>query len=204
MQQELYIRSEGLFFAEVGSDIYMTLEARDTVMCLNRAAFALLENLDGFTDHEAVFTELARIGDLKKPAVQEAGKAVIKTLADHGFVRSVKAGTAKGVVCLNSLSEMIAAKQTPNRQPDSADFTPGIRNVWTELRATGGMLISAGDISVIVPNVTDGPIKTCPAHTCTIPAGLFTPDTIIRWFDKSWEKNFKNFRRFAVGKVSQG
>ncbi|MBI2305990.1 MAG: hypothetical protein HYU78_01680 [Rhodocyclales bacterium] len=199
MQGDLYIRSEGLFFAEVGADIYMTLETCDTVMCLNRAAFALIENLDGFTDHDAVCAEMARLGAQKKGAIQEAGRAVLRTLGEHGFVRSIKAGAAKGAVCLNSLGDLIAGK----RSADAADYTPGIRNVWTELRATGGMLISAGDISVIVPNVTDGPIKTCPAHTCTIPAGLFTPDTIIRWFDKSWEKNFKNYRRFAVGKVSQ-
>lgn len=202
MQQELYIRSEGLFFAEVGSDIYMTLEARDTVICLNRAAFALIENLDGFTSHDDVFAELARIGGQKRPNVQEAGQAVLKILAENEFIKPVKTSAAKGFVCLSSLSDHLAKKQTVSGKPDASDVTPGIRNTWTELRATGGMFISAGDISVIVPNVTDGPIKTCPAHTCTIPAGLFTPDTIIRWFDKSWEKNFKNFRKFAVGKVS--
>jgi len=199
MEGNLYIRSEGLCFAEVGADIYMTMETSDAVMCLNRAAFALIENLDGFTDHDAVSAEMARLGAHKKGTVQEAGRAVLRALSEHGFVRTIKAGSAKGVVCLNSLAGMIAGK----RSVEAADYIPGIRNVWTDLRATGGMFINAGDISVIVPNVTDGPIKTCPANTCTIPAGLFTPDTVIRWFDKSWEKNFKNYRRFAVGKISQ-
>lgn len=204
MQQELYIRSEGIFFAEVGADVYMTLEARDTVMCINRAAFALIENLDGFTNHDDVCAELARVGEIKTPNALKAGNAVIKSLVENRFVKAVKTNTTKGVVCLGSLSGYIAAKQTLNRQPEPADFTPGIRNIWTNISATGGLFINSGDISVIVPNVTDGPIKTCPAHTCTIPAGLFTPDTIIRWFDKSWEKNFKNFRKFSVGKVTKG
>lgn len=74
---------------------------------------------------------------------------------------------------------------------------PRIVRVWQAEELVGGLFVNtAGDgPRVIVPNVTDGPIKTCPAHTCTVPAGLFTAEALIRTFDTDWAENFARFRR---------
>jgi hypothetical protein len=178
-------RAEDIHFAEVDDEFYVTLENRDVVACLNRSAFAVLENLDGFStvDHIGGFFGKALEVDTRR--MRSAVKKTTSTLRDLGIVEDVELsgpGTKRQLVLMGINKEAAL---------------PEVMHVWQGEELVGGLFMNSegGDIHVIVPNVTDGPIKTCPPHTCTIPAGLFTAQTIIRTFDPTWRANFEQFRR---------
>lgn len=178
-------RHENIHFAEVGDEYYVILEDKDALACLNTPAFVLMENCDGFTDPKEWAYEYARKTDLDEKYVFEAVDDVLDQMRDAGFLVHVE------------------TKTQDKRGPFNFDYynaldgLPKVERMWDAKELAGGMFVNAkdGDIKVIVPNVTDGPIKTCPPHTCTIPAGLFTADTIIRTFNDDWRANFQEFRR---------
>ena len=172
-------------FAEVGDEYFVLLEDVDVLACVNAPAFAVLENIDGFTEPSDLAKALAKSSGLKPAECKSAIDDVCKTMHKLGFLIDVD---RRG-----------AAKRGPFNfdYVNAKDSLPQIIRTWNATELAGGMFVNAadGDIRVIVPNVTDGPIKTCPPHTCTIPAGLFTSDTIIRTFDAEWRNNFAKFRR---------
>jgi hypothetical protein len=181
-------RAEDIHFAEVGSEFYVTLETRDLVACLNPAAFSVVENLDGFSRAEDIAKALATRCSNRSTVVQTAVKDVCAQLTKVGLLEEV--------------DQVSAAKRGPFDFAAHLDLSepPAVLRVWQGKELAGGLFVNSEDcdIHVIVPNVTDGPIKTCPPHTCTIPAGLFTANTIIRTFNEDWQKNFQRFRRSGL------
>ena len=176
-------RAEAVYFAEVDGEYYLTMEDKDVVICLNRTAFAVVENLDGFTSIEAIKEQLVSTKRTDEKKISAAVEGLVKTLLRFGVLDEVEQG-GKGTRAVQINPELLKSEA----------IIPEIINSWKGKELAGGMFINSGDIHVIVPNVTDGPIKTCPPHTCTIPAGLFTPETIIRTFDRTWRKNFEAYR----------
>ena len=178
-------RREDIYFAEVGDEFFCCLEQEDVLACLNKPAFVLVENLDGFIEPSDFVKAFAEKSHLDAKEVATAVDVVARQLHKSGFLVEVEApnSTKKGPFNLDYDGAITAL--------------PKLIRVWSARELAGGMFVSSqsGDIHVIVPNVTDGPIKTCPPHTCTIPSGLFTPETIIRTFNKDWTKNFERFRR---------
>ncbi|MGI8311661.1 PqqD family protein [Saccharopolyspora hattusasensis] len=185
-------RAEDIHFAEVGDEFYLTLENRQLVACINQPAFVLLENLDGFAAPDGVASALAERYGAAAEEVQRAVAAVCEEAERLGIIEAVRgdSGSKRGPFAVEGI--------------DRWDL-PKILRVWQGDELEGGMFVNSDgcDIHVIVPNVTDGPIKTCPPHTCTIPAGLFTPETIIRTFDSQWRRNFERFRRSGIVHFSQ-
>ncbi len=182
-------RSEGIFFTEIQGEFFLTLENKDVVVCLNQIAFSILENLDGFTSVDVIKKQFSRITGLETRKVDQSITKLIETLSELGVItESEQGGTGK-------------KEQIYFRVAEGKYGVPEIIKTWAGKELAGGMFVNTadGDIHVIVPNVTDGPIKTCPPNTCTIPAGLFSPETIIRTFDQNWRKNFEGFRRFGLG-----
>jgi hypothetical protein len=187
-------RSEDIHFAEVEGEFFLTLENRDVVVCMNRAAFTVVENLDGFTSSDAISDQLARHTKQKSAEMRSAVASLTRTLLRLGVLTEVEqGGTGK--------KQAISVARL-----GSEAMVPDIIQVWEGEALAGGLFVNsvAGDIRVIVPNVTDGPIKTCPPHTCTIPAGLFTADTIIRTFDNQWRANFEAYRRSGLVHFEKG
>ena len=176
-------RAEGIYFAEVDGEYYLTLEEKDVVICLNPVAFAVVENLDGFTSIETIKKQLVTTKKMDEKKISSAVDGLVKDLRGLGVLDEVDQG-GKGTRAMQISPELLK----------SGAIIPEIIGSWKGKELAGGMFINSGDIHVIVPNVTDGPIKTCPPHTCTIPAGLFTPETIIRTFDRTWRKNFEPYR----------
>lgn len=182
-------RSEGIFFAEVQGEFFLTLENKDVVVCLNQAAFSILENLDGFTSVDVIKKQFARITGLESKRADQSISKIIDTLLELGVIAETEQGGSG------------KKQQIYIRAAEGKYSMPEVIKSWAGKELAGGMFVNSadGDIHVIVPNVTDGPIKTCPPNTCTIPAGLFSPETIIRTFDQNWRKNFEGFRRFGLG-----
>lgn len=182
-------RIEGIFFAEVEEEFYLTLENRDVVVCLNKAAFSVLENLNGFTSVEIIKKQFTRVTGFDPQKVDASISKLIDTLLELGVISEKEQGGegSKKQITLRAMGEKYTI--------------PEIINTWSGKELAGGLFVNSSDsdIHVIVPNVTDGPIKTCPPNTCTIPAGLFTPGTIIRTFDQNWRKNFEAYRNFTFG-----
>lgn len=179
-----WIRAQDIHFAEVDDEFFLTLERKPVVACLNKSAFAVLENLDGFTDTDHISKLLAEHTKTKPPEMRRAVDRMCKELLELEAIHEIESDAAGQKPVLAMLNR--------------ASGVPQVIRVWRDRElANGGVLVNSadGDIRVIVPNVTDGPIKTCPPHTCTIPAGLFTARTIIRVFDPVWQKNFAAFRR---------
>jgi hypothetical protein len=179
-------RKENIHFAEVGDEYYVLLEDADALACINAPAFVLMENCDGFTDPKDWCSAFAKASRLEAAKVRKAAEDVMKQMEKAGFLVKVKKPPEK-----------------KKKGPYNFDYVnaladvPRVERVWSARELAGGLFINsrADDIRVIVPNVTDGPIKTCPPHTCTIPAGLFTAETIIRTFNVDWRANFEQFRR---------
>ncbi len=186
---KVHKRREDSHFAEVGDEFFLTLEDEQVVVCMNHMAFAVLENLDGFTTAKQIGAGLAKASRQKAAEMTAAVERVIQELASLKVIEEVEMGGKGRDRPLNFLTPQVATKDNP-----------AIIKSWHGAELNGGLFVSAfdGDVSVIVPNVTDGPIKTCPAHTCTVPAGLFTPDTVIRTFSDGWRENFKNYRRSGL------
>jgi hypothetical protein len=180
-------RAEDIHFAEVGDEFYLTLENRQVVACINPSAFVLLENLNGFADPDDVANALAERYGAPAEEVRQAVAAVCDEAERLGIIEAVggESGSNQGPFAVEGIDA------------DRWDL-PKILRVWAGDEIEGGMFVNSAAIGVIVPNVTQGPIKTCPTHTCTIPAGLFTPDTIIRTFDSEWRQNFERFRRSGI------
>lgn len=180
--RKTFKRSDGIHFAEVDGEYFLTIESRNLVVCLNRMAFTLLANLDGFTSTDTIVDQIAKRIKAKPDKIKSTAGAIIADLLKLGILTEVVQGGRGN------------AKPLRLGAIDASSDLFEIVHVWEGAELSGGLLIKSDDISVIVPNVTDGPIKTCPAHTCTIPAGLFTPETIIRTFDEQWQKNFESYR----------
>lgn len=176
-------RQENIHFAEVGDEYFVLLEDVDALACVNAPAFAVLENIDGFTEPTDLAEALAGASGLNGQECYSAINDVCVQMHKLGFLVEVgREGPAK-------------------KGPFNFDYAnargalPKVLRTWSATELAGGLFVNERQIRVIVPNVTDGPIKTCPPHTCTIPAGLFTSETIIRTFNEDWRRNFANFRR---------
>ncbi|MCZ7395619.1 MAG: hypothetical protein ABOK23_06815 [Candidatus Methanoperedens sp.] len=177
-----------MYFAEVGEEIYLTQEDEDIVVCMNHAAMEILRQLNGFSTPQQI-----------SKAVKEACAEVSKNIGD------VISEISQEFVKLGLVVEVETKGDYKNRYvsievPEYFLNEPKILKVWRGQELKGGMFVNSSDsdIHVIVPNVTDGPIKTCPANTCTIPAGLFTSQTIIRTFSEDWKKSWKDFRGSGI------
>jgi hypothetical protein len=181
-------RREDIHFAEVGDEFFVLLEDADVLACINAPAFAVLENLDGFTDIADLVKDFAKASGQRPEQTKDAIEAVCGTMKELGFLVDVeRSGKAK--------------KGPFNFDfPNAKSELPAIIRTWSPRELAGGLFVNSEDcdIHVIVPNETDGPIKTCPPHTCTIPAGLFTARTLIRTFREDWKQNFKAFRRSGL------
>jgi hypothetical protein len=191
---KLLKRLDKTHFAKVGDEFYLTPEEQDLVVCLNSTAFAVLENLDGFTSLKDIAEAVSSRTGIKEPAATAAVKKVADELLRLKLLEEVESAKPP------------AKKRAWIRDELAVSAEPEVRHIWDAPALAGGMFVHSkdGDISVIVPNVTDGPIKTCPPHTCTIPAGLFTHDTVIRTFDPVWKKNFAQYRRDLRGRAKGG
>lgn len=183
-----YKVTENIYFAEVEDEVFLTLEELNVVVCLNPAAFVLLQNLDGFNGVDYLADAFARRDDREAKSIKAAVEKAIEQLAELKVIVPVEAPESgkRGTAFISQLAEGM--------------LHPEIVQVWQGKELSGGLFVNSEgcDIHVIVPNVTEGPIKTCPPHTCTIPAGLFTPETIIRTFDENWNENFKAFRKVGL------
>lgn len=178
-------RQENIHFAEVGDEYFVLLEDADVLACINAPAFTVLSNLDGFTELRDLAEALGRASRVPAEECLTAMQALCVRMGDLGFLVEVeRPGPA-------------------NKGPFNLDYdnamgaVPKVIRTWDAAELKGGLFVNtgAGDIGVIVPDVTDGPIKTCPPQTCTIPAGLFTANTIIRTFDSDRREHFASFRR---------
>ena len=162
-------RAEDIHFAEVGDEYFVTLERRDVVACLNRPAFEVLESLDGASAPEAVAEAFAKARGVDPGEYAAAVQELCDTALDAGLLVE---------------AEPVGKAARPDVEASGSSELPRVVDLWREEDLADGMFVSSmsDDIHVIVPNVTKGPITTCPPHTCTIPAGLFTTKTIIKTF----------------------
>lgn len=182
-------KTEGIFFSEVENEYFLTMENQDVVVCMNPFAFAVIANLDGFTAVKTISKQLAQRYKIPEEKMLASINDLIKKMLELGVLTEVDQGGSgdKNILSFGMLKD----------RNDDQPLLPEIIRIWQGEELYGGMFVdnANGDMRVIVPNVTEGPLKTCPPNTCTIPAGLFTPDSIIRTFDQTWKKNFEGYKR---------
>jgi len=180
-------RAKGLHFARVGDEYFLTSESDDVVALVNQSAFLLLSRLNGRADTERLARQLGHgCGQRGDPKYfVDASKKLCASLLDLGLLKEIEFDV-----------DADPTEDLPIFEKPGGDIDPPeMLRHWNGDELAGSLLVhsSDGDIRVITPNVTEGPITTCPSNTCTVPAGLFGKNTLIRVFDSNWKRQFRAF-----------